>query len=221
MGRRMAGISTLAALSLFLAIPATGRAQTWSNDGVNSQGKHNQNAPLVGTRSAIESTLDAKNAKPGQTFKVKLADNAKMGDGEVLPEDTVLIGKLTQDDTNLPGKTKLALCIDQAQLKNGKTMPVRAYVVGLFPANGGVAEQATPITPGNQGPNPWKPGIQEVDQIDALNGIDLHSQIGDKNSAVLVSNKNDIKLKAGTELALAVGPANGNGQRTEGTGGGR
>ncbi|HVX57988.1 MAG TPA: hypothetical protein VHA37_09790, partial [Candidatus Saccharimonadales bacterium] len=115
------------------------------------------------------------------------------------------------DDMNVQGRTKLALRIDEAQMKDGGTKPVRAYIVGLFPASGGAEEQAQAYTPGNQDPNPWRKGIKMVDQIDALNGVDLHSKIGDNNSAVLVSKKSDIKLKAGTELALVISEGDGNG----------
>ena len=222
---KFAGISGLAALSLMLAVPSAARAQSWSQDGVNSQSQHNKNLPLVGTRGAILNTVDAKKAKQGEEFKVKLADSAKLQDGQVYPKGTVLIGKVTKDDMNEQGKTKLALCIDQAKTKDGKTQAIQAYIVGLAPANGGNGEQATAVTPGNQAPNPWKRGITQVDEKNALNGVDLHSKVGDGNSAVLVSNHDDIKLKYGTELALVIGESNGNGNgssgQAQGSSGGR
>jgi hypothetical protein len=56
-----------------------------------------------------------------------------------------------------------------------------------------------------------------VDQLNALSGVDLHSKIASNNSGVLVSTKNDdVKLRAGTEFALAIaeqpnGPQNPSG----------
>ena len=58
---------------------------------------------------------------------------------------------------------------------------------------------------GDQEPNSWNRQFTQVDQIGALSGVDLHSKISSQNSGVLVSTKkDDIKIKDGTELALAI-----------------
>jgi hypothetical protein len=63
---------------------------------------------------------------------------------------------------------------------------------------------------GDQVANDWTRSIHAVDQIDALSGVDLHSRITSQNSGVLVSTKkDDIKLKRGTEFALAIAPEGG------------
>jgi hypothetical protein len=205
-----------ATLSIALLVPAGAKAQSWSADGVNAQSHRNEGMPMVGTRGAIEKTLDARKVQTGAEFQVKLADTAKLAGGEVLPSGTILMGKVTQDDRT-GGNTTLALRIDQASMKDGKAMPVAAYIVGIFPASGTGERQATAVTPGNQGPNPWREGIRQVDEKDALKGVDLHSKVGDNNSAVLVSRKDDIKMKSGTELALAI--ASPNSQESSGAGG--
>ena len=51
-----------------------------------------------------------------------------------------------------------------------------------------------------------------------VSGVDLHSKISSQNSGVFVSmKKNDVKLKAGSEIQFAIAPAASN--STQSTGG--
>jgi hypothetical protein len=88
------------------------------------------------------------------------------------------------------GESKLALCIDQAKLKNGKTVPVKATIVGIYAPGIGPATPY-PVQPGDQVANDWTSSIHQVDQIGALSGVDMHSSLTSKNSGVLVSTKKD------------------------------
>ncbi len=61
------------------------------------------------------------------------------------------------------------------------------------------------LNPGDQIPNSWNDGTLAVDQIGAMNGVDLHSKIASQNSGVFVStNKDNMKLVNGSELELAI-----------------
>lgn len=240
-------ITFAAALSLAFCTPALLRAQsatspadtngsqtmssqTMSADQ-NSQAnqKGNQNtvpaSQMVATRAALQNTLDAKGAHSGQQFEAKLPHSVKLKDGTKLPGGTMLIGKIGNDDMGLQGKSKLVLCIDQAKLKDGKTVPVKATVVGVYPPGTQTSEYYMGTPAGDQVSNPWHNGVTRIDEIDALHNVDLHSNLKSQNSGVLVSKDNDnIKLKSGTELALAIAGEPSNQQNmnnSNGTGGDR
>ena len=103
---------------------------------------------------------------------------------------------------NTDGKTStLALLFTKADMKGGKVIPIKATIVGIYPPSSGYGGSYFngPI------PNEWTPSTLQVDQINVLNGIDLHSRIAAKDSGVLVSKKKDnMKLESGSEFALAI-----------------
>lgn len=213
-------VNLAAALSLAVCTPAllgaqsstnpqdTNGSQAMSSQNGSSQTSSMQAGQMVPTRAGLMQTIDAKNAKQGQEFKAKLPRKVHLKDGTELPGGTVLIGKIGQDDMNVQGRSKLVLCIDQARLKDGKTVPVKATIVGIYRPGAQEDEYYTPAA-GDQMPNTWHKGIMRVDEIDALHNVDLHSNIKSQNSGVLVSKKDDdIKLKPGTELALAIAGEN-------------
>jgi hypothetical protein len=225
---RTAGLLSAAALAAVILMPPGTAAQSTSNPNMNENSQQSTMASpgaseakeMVPARAALARTLDAKDAKPGQAFEARLASKVQLKDGQTLPRGTVLVGKVGQDDMNESGKSKLALCIDEAKLKDGKTIPLKATIVGVYgPQAGDAGTVDYQVVAGDQAPNIWSRSVTQVDQIGALSGVDLHSKIGSQNSGVLVSTKkDDIKLKTGTELALALAPEN---NQNNGSGGGR
>lgn len=217
---RTAGLLSAAAFAAVFLMPPGASAQSTSNSKMNDNSQQSamtssgtsEAKDMVPAEAALARTLDAKDAKPGQAFEAKLASKVHLKDGQTLPRGTVLVGKVGQDDMNESGKSKLALCIDQARLKDGKTIPLKATIVGVYGPQAGDADTVDyQVASGDQEPNNWSRSITQVDQIGALSGVDLHSKIGSQNSGVLVSTKkDDIKLKTGTELALAIAPENQN-----------
>jgi hypothetical protein len=59
----------------------------------------------------------------------------------------------------------------------------------------------------------------QIDQVNALSGIDLHSRIGGQNSGVFLSRKDNVTIAQGVELALAIEAGSGNQQSAGGPGG--
>ena len=201
------GPISLAALSVAFVIPLAAQSSNTSNQPTSNQTTSTWRAEadqMVPTRAAIDRTLDAKNSKPGTEFTARLPRKVHLKDGTELPAGTVLVGQVAVDDLNESGQSKLALCIDQAKLKDGKTIPVKATIVGVY-APGAGAWTPYDIAPGDQVPNDWSNGTRQVIQPNVFRGVDLHSRITSKNSGVLVSTReDDIRLKRGTELALAI-----------------
>ncbi len=146
--------------------------------------------------------LDAVKDQPGYAVSAKLQGKVNLSDGTELPKGTILLGKITTDDMQQQGTKKLALRFDQARLKDGTTLPIRATIVGFYAASGGEIDAA----PANN----WTASTLEFDQEDVASGVDLHSKIASQNSGVFVSTKkDDVKLKQGSEIQFAIARANG------------
>lgn len=209
----------IAALVLF-AVPAV-QSQALPNQNV--QELSNRNAPayaaplpvgaqyeankMVRARATLVGNLDAKRIQPGHPVQAKLIDNVRLRNGARLPKGSTLLGTVTIDNTR-PGKSELALRFDRAALKNGETIPVEAAIVALYPPNP-ADQMIAPPDPMDQPPNEWSAQALEIDEVNALPGIDLHSRIEGSNSCVLVSaHKSDVEMSSGSQLALAIAPAN-------------
>ena len=159
---------------------------------------------MVPAEAAISKTLDITKDRIGETITAKLSDTVQLKNGPKLPRGTQLIGKIANDDMNVSGESKFALDFTSAKLKNGQVVPVKATIVGIFRPQD-TTYMGDPVAAGTQVPNNWTDNTLQVDQIGALNGVDLHSKISSQNSGVLVSvKKSDLKLHPGTELALAI-----------------
>ncbi len=97
-----------------------------------------QEATLMKPASAVlVDSLDSVRDQSGHTVSAKLQGKVSLSDGTELPRGTVLLGKVTTDDTQQQGTSKLALRFDQARLKNGTTVPIRATIVGFYAADAG------------------------------------------------------------------------------------
>lgn len=188
--------------TLVLAIVAfltlTLSAQTSSSSG-DQRGKY-EATKMVRATALLSHTLDSDKDHPNSTFEARLKRTVTLSDGTVLPSNTVLIGKVTTDDMDVKGMSKLAICFDQARLKDGKVLPIKATIVDI-------------MTPGSvpdddHAPNSWTDNTLVVDQISVISGVDLHSNIASNNSGVFVSTKkHDVKLPSGSQFQLAIGPA--------------
>src|SRR5215469_171793 len=197
------GALSVATLSLALLSPAFGQSTAPATP--NDQPETAQQAQqMVPARATLSHALNAGDAQSGSQFRAILNDNVHLNGGAVLHRGDTLVGKVVTDDMNTPGKSRLALRITDAVLKNGQTIPVKATIVGLyppddFPSNGVVQPE--------QLPNTWTHGILRVDQPGVVHGVDLHSSVSSANSGVFVSAKNNVKIPGGSELALAIAPA--------------
>jgi len=183
-------------LAVISFLPFTLFAQS-SNSSANPRGE-NEATKMVPATALLSHALDADKDQPNSTFEARLKGKVTLSDGTVLPSNTTLIGKVTTDDMNVTGTSKLALSFDQARLKDGKVIPIKATIVDI----------ATPDSPGANAPNNWTDKTVQVDQVSVISGVDLHSKIGSNNSGVFVSRKkHDVKLPTGSELQLAIAPA--------------
>lgn len=167
------------------------------------QGMHRAMA-MVPARAVLVKALDAKKTPPGSQFEAKLVQKVHLKDGTELPSGTTLMGTVVEDDMQNEGMSKLALRIDKARTKDGKTIPVKATIVGVDKPQS-ISAQNVAISPGDEQPNSWNDGTLKVDQLGVNPGVDLHSSVASKNSGVFVSKtKDNVNLKANSELELAI-----------------
>lgn len=198
--RTLALTAVISALSMpALAQSASGLGSQSIQTSADSVGQ-SEAAQMVSALATLPHTLDADNDRLDTTFEVELSHKVTLSNGTVLPSHTVLNGRVTRDDMQTAGKLEFALRFDQAQLRDGKTVPIKATVVNVArPAFGADRYDAS---------NDWTSQTLTVEQLNALSGVDLHSEIASNNSVVFVSTKkHDVKVPAGTELKLAIGPA--------------
>jgi hypothetical protein len=191
--------NTLALGALFLTLPLFAVAQSSPSAAVDPAA-HSEAAQMVSANASLLHDLDAKKDHTGSEVRAKLDNTVHLPGGTELHSGTILIGHLVQDDMQTQGSSKLAFDFTQAQLKDGKTVPITATIVGVSPGSEG--NIGFLVEPGEK----WANGPLQIDQVGVLSGIDLHSRIGGENSGVLVSSKkSDVKLREGSNFQLAIG----------------
>ena len=206
-----------------LALPFSVHAQTNmqaasaqdanANDSAQAEATH-----MVPAQGALVADIDAKKDSPGKEFQVRLVKTVRLENGTELHSGTILVGLVVQDDTQVAGNSKLALRITEARPKSGDAVPIKATIVGVV-GPGGVDTSGHSVMAGEQDNNSWTNKTLGVDQVNAISNVDLHSRIASTNSGVLVSTKDDVKLKKDTEIELAIAsaPKNDQGSGTSGT----
>jgi uncharacterized lipoprotein YbaY len=195
---------TLALTAVISALSMPALAQSASGPGSQSMASDsagaNQAAQMVAAIATLPRTLDAGKDHLDSTFEAELDHKVILSDGTVLPSHTVLNGRITRDDMQTAGKSEFAIRFDRAQLKNGKTLPIKATIVDIARPTYDTDEYA--VT------NDWTNQTLSVEQLNVVSGVDLHSEIAGNDSAVFVSTtKHDVKVPAGSELKLAIGLA--------------
>jgi hypothetical protein len=196
------------AIAVAAALPFSLHAQSVSQDSSSTADAGQQEATLmVPANAALLQTIDASKIESGSQFKVKLAETVHLNNGPELHSGTILVGTVTKDGEQ-SGAPKLTLRFTQATLKDGTVVPIKATIVGVAKPDI-LDSQGNSVAPGNQEPNNWTSGTLQVEQLNAASHANLHSEIASDDSGVFTSKDNqDVKIKAGTELELAVAKSN-------------
>jgi hypothetical protein len=167
--KTLALTAVVSALSMpVLAQSASGPGSQTMQASADSLGA-NEAAQLVPAIAILPHTLDADKDHLDSTFEAELDHKVTLSDGTVLPSHTVLSGKITRDDMQAAGKSEFAVRFDQAQLKNGKTVPIKATIVDIARPSSDTDEYAAS--------NDWTNQTLTVRQLDVVSGVDLHSEI--------------------------------------------
>jgi hypothetical protein len=192
-----------AAFTLLIAQFASAQAAP-SKD--NSSVAMQQAMQMVPALVSPTQTIDASKVQQGDQIKATLSEKVQLKNGTELPRGTELTGQVTVDQMQNDGTYRLALVFTNAQLKNGTVIPIKATIMRVYARCCSLIYQplgldmayAYPITK-------WTDRSLQVDQHDALDGVDLQSGIADSNSGNFVSKKkDDIWLSTDTILDLAI-----------------
>ena len=191
---------TLALTAVISALSMPVLAQSASDTGTHPDpSAANEAAQMIPAIATLPHTWDADKDHLDSTIEAELYRKVTLSDGTVLPAHTLLTGKITRDNMQVEGTSEFSVRFDQAQLKDGKTVPVKATIVDVK-----LPDLDSEYTPSND----WTEKTLSVQQIGVVSGVDLHSEIASNDSAVFVSTKkHDVKVPAGSELKLAIGPA--------------
>jgi hypothetical protein len=132
------------------AVPATSTAS--SPEPANLQ--------LRPVNCVLVTKIDTKNAKAGEPVTVKTMEAATTASGVVLPKGSKILGHVVdvQAFNKENANSKVTLQFDQAELKDGKTLPIKSLLASVAPSAGMIAAgQADPFgvgAPGATGASP-------------------------------------------------------------------
>jgi hypothetical protein len=160
---------------------------------------------MVPAQASLNQFIDANKVKQGDQITATLDDRVQLKNGSELPGGTELVGQVTVNQMQDDGTYRLALVFNNAQLKDGKVIPIKATIVRFYRPSNYYLLSANPTYYAALPPNNWTDQSLQVDQHNALDGVDLHSSIDGSNSGNFVSNKKDeIKLLPDTVIGLAI-----------------
>ena len=133
MKREAALAFSLASLSLALIIPNTGHAQDNgvaqpSQPAANDQAGSGESMQMVPAQIELRVSLDAGTAKAGDRIVSVLGNKIHLKNGKELPAGTQILGVVSTDDMQTNGASKLALNFNQAKLKDGTLIPIKATI---------------------------------------------------------------------------------------------
>ena len=115
------------------------------------------NVELKPVKGELVSKLDSKKAKVGDSVVVKTDEKLTAADGTEIPKGSKLIGHvaLVHPHSKDTQNSQMALLFDQAQLKNGQSMPIKSTIEAVSPAEAsggaGAADQFAAVPAGPTG----------------------------------------------------------------------
>jgi hypothetical protein len=198
-----------AAFILLLAQFASAQASADNGAATKQQAVEMRPAP-----ASLTQPINATKVKEGDPVKATLNAKIQLKNGSELPSGTDLTGQVTVNQMREDGKYRLALVFNNAQLSNGTVIPIKATIMQVYGSTTGVPNSAVNYHP--MGLNVtqeypiakyWTGKSLRINQLNALNGVDLESSVAGDNSGNFVSkNRGDIKLSPNSVLILAIAP---------------
>ena len=163
---------------------------------------------LTGANARLEQKLDTANAHRGQVIEAKLNSSARTANGMRLDRGTILWGEVDEVQASTNGSPSvLSVVFTKAQLKDGRTIPVKVTVLGVYPS-----DEAQLAVTGSQTIPPAPQHINSQERVDQepglLHDISLHSAVQNHNSGTFRDSRGNLKLNAGTFLQVGIAPQN-------------
>lgn len=187
-------------ITKYFEVAATALALTLfaAAEGIPSNNTTNADQ-LVAANAVLQRPFNAKNAKQGSSITAKLTKTIHLN-GTTLPRNTLLVGHVDIVKPSIDDSvSKVVLTFDQARLEDGKKIPIKSTLVGIYPAG---TVLTTPQL---------NPALQTLQEPSGSHGLRLTSNVEGTNSGTLSSNGRNVKLSSGTELQFAVAPSSASG----------
>ena len=171
--------------------------------------KQQQPWNLVGVDAQLQQGINTRNAHLGQSIEARLYRSVETANGTRLRRGTALSGKIerVQASTN-HGPAVLSVVFTKAQLRNGRTIPVKVTIIGAYPA-----DEAQLIVDGDRTIPPAPRHIGDKASFDqepgSLHHVSLHSAVQNSDSATFRDERGNLKLRDGTFLQIGIASRRG------------
>jgi len=162
---------------------------------------------LVGVNARLDHKLDASSAHRGQNVEATLTGDVTTANGMRLDRGTQLWGEVDQvQSASNGGSSMVSVAFTNARLKDGRTIPVKVTVIGVYPA-----DEAQLAVTGQQTMPPAPRHVSSKTQIDQepglLSHVSMRSSVRNYDSATFRDNRGNLKLGQGTFLQVGIAPA--------------
>lgn len=160
------------------------------------------NLQLMSTNAKLNHALNSSHLKLGQPVTAHLTMKLRASDGITFPRRTQLLGKVSRLQHGQSNMTSLSLVFTKARLKDGRVIPIKATLLGAMPPSYGYGA-------GSYFPDSSKrvsSKAQITQEPGALRHIALRSSVVSHNSGTFQNKRGNIKLRAGTQLRIAIAP---------------
>ncbi|HEY3990891.1 MAG TPA: hypothetical protein VGM02_16445 [Acidobacteriaceae bacterium] len=177
----------IASIALVLSLSAMAKdAQQSTNQG-----------QMVAANAVLQTKIDAKTAKAGDTVTAKLTSSVRIPSGVELQRNALLIGHIDQVQTaQKNGVSTVVLTFDKAQPKDGQAIAIKSTIVGIYPSG-------TDLVPPDLNPQ-----LKMEQAATSAHGYSLTSDMQGSNSGVLKADGKNVHIGDGAELQFAVASVN-------------
>ncbi len=159
---------------------------------------------MVNYTATVEKTIDAKKAKVGDPFTVRITTGAKLNDGTDVIPGSIIEGHI---DAVTPSENKsdstMIVTLDKIAIKGGKEVSVRALIlgVGTSPSAGG-PNAAAGLPPGSAPQAAQASAPQATSGLVRIPGLTVASSAHDSNSGTITQEKKNIHLSGSVQLVV-------------------
>lgn len=164
---------------------------------------------LVSAKAKLITNLNTQHARKGERITAKLMSDVKDSNSMNLPKGTILLGKVEQvQRSSDKGPSKLSVLFNEARLRNGHMVSIKATLLGAYPVSSWDSYNYTGVGGPYIGQHlRYIPDDQRVDQeAGTLSHVSMHSAVQSPVSGIFSSKKRNFKLHRGTELQFAIAP---------------
>lgn len=161
----------------------------------------------------VQKTVDAKKAKPGEAFTVKIVTGTTLNDGTVVPIGSILEGHVdSATKSEHHSDSTLVLTIDKLKLKDGKEIQVKATIVQVASFEKELGNDS-----GQPHTGPFENNKKDSAMMNSslaghgassgphpVPGLTLTSSVNDPTSGTLTQKRDNVRLSNENQIQVSV-----------------